>query len=148
MKAREIVEIPDIESLATVIQPRRNMVKIESDVVVTDENVDDIIAGALESGINYWCDDAKVVGDYLGEYASEQISRGGRLLLHDFEEEETYMLDKEKFFRGLKMYIENPHPYDIIEKIDGELMIDTCNADSTVCDMIIQYALFGNVVYG
>lgn len=122
--------------------------KVELEIVVTQEDIDDIIAGALEGGINYWCNEAKVVGDYLGEYASEQISRGGQLLLNDFEEEETYTLDKEKFLTGLKMYLENPHPYEILEEIDNKLGLDTCNADATVCDMIIQYALFGDVIYG
>lgn len=126
----------------------KEIVNIEQKVVVNDEDIDDIMAGALEGGINYWCDEAKVVGNYLGEYASEQISRGGQLKLHDFEEEEDYILDKEKFLKGLKMYLENPHPYNILEEIENGLMVDVCNADATVCDMIVQYALFDDVIYG
>ena len=124
------------------------VLKLELEVVVTQEDIDDIMAGALEGGINYWCGKAEVVGDYLGEYASEQISRGGQLLLHDIEEDERHTLDKEKFLMGLKMYFEKPHPYDILEEIDNKLRVDTCNADVTVCDMIIQYALFDDVIYG
>lgn len=124
------------------------ILKVEFEVLVTQEDIDDIMVGALEGGINGWCDEAKVVGNYLGEYASEQISRGGQLLLHDFDGEETYTLDREKFIKGLKMYLENPHPYDILEEIDNKLRIDCCNADATVCDMIIQYALFDDVIYG
>lgn len=124
------------------------IMKVELEVVVTQEDIDDIMAGALEGGINYWCSKAEVVGDYLGEYASEQISRGGQLLLHDMEEDKTYTLDKNKFLSGLMMYLEKPHPYDILEEIDNKLRIDTCNADATVCDMIIQYALFDDVIYG
>lgn len=126
----------------------KTAIKFELEVVVTQEDIDDIMVGALEGGINYWCDDAKAVGDYLGEYASQQISRGGRLLLHDFEGDETYTLDKEKFLNGLRMYFEKPHPYDILEEIDNKLRIDCCNADATVCDMIIQYALFDDIIYG
>lgn len=124
------------------------ILKVELEVVISQEDIDDIVAGALEGGINYWCDEAKAVGNYLGEYASEQISRGGQLLLHDFDGEETYTLDREKFIKGLKMYLEKPHPYDILEEIDNKLRIDCCNADATVCDMIIQYALFDDVIYG
>ena len=51
------------------------VLKLELEVVVTQEDIDDIMAGALEGGINYWCGEAEVVGNYLGEYASEQISR-------------------------------------------------------------------------
>lgn len=124
------------------------ILKMELSVIVTQEDIDDIMVGVLEGGINYWCDEAKVVGDYLGEYASQQISRGGQLLLHDFEEDETYMLNKEKFLKGLRMYFEKPHPYDVLKEIGNKLRIDCCNADARVCDMIIQYALFGNVIYG
>lgn len=124
------------------------VLKLELEVVVTQEDIDDIMAGALEGGINYWCGEAEVVGNYLGEYANEQISRGGQLILHDIEEDETYTLDREKFMKGLKMYFEKPHPYDILEEIDNKLRIDTCNADGTVCDMIIQYALFDDIIFG
>lgn len=124
------------------------VLKLELEVVVTQEDIDDIMAGALEGGINYWCGEAEVVGNYLGEYASEQISRGGQLILYDIEEDETYTLDREKFMKGLKMYFEKPHPYNILEEIDNKLRIDTCNADNTVCDMIIQYALFDDIVFG
>ena len=117
-------------------------------VMITQEDIDDIIVGALEGGINYWCDKVKVVDDYLGEYASEQISRGGQLLFHDSEEDKNYTLDKKRFLKGLRMYLEKPHPYDILEEIDNKLQTDTCNADATVCDMIIQYALFDDVIYG
>ena len=124
------------------------VLKLELEMVATQEDIDDIMAGALEGGINYWCGEDEVVGNYLGEYASEQISRGGQLILHDIEENETYTLDREKFMKGLKMYLEKPHPYDILEEIYNKLRIDTCNADDTVCDMIIQYALFDDIVFG
>lgn len=124
------------------------ILKVELEVVISQEDIDDIMVGALEGGINSWCDETTVVGNYLGEYASEQISRGGQLLLHDFDGEETYTLNREKFIKGLKMYLEKPHPYDILEEIDNKLRIDCCNADATVCDMIIQYALFDDVIYG
>lgn len=126
----------------------QEILKLELEVVVTQEDIDDIMCGALEGGINYWCDDARPVGDFLGDCDSEQIARGGQLILHDFEEEENYILDKEKFLKGLKMYFQKPHPYDILEERDNKLRIDTCNADATVCDMIIQYALFDDVIYG
>ncbi len=48
---------------------------------ITDEQLDDIMCTALEGGITYWCDEAKVVGDYLGEYAHEQIARGGQPIM-------------------------------------------------------------------
>lgn len=40
-------------------------VKVELEVNVTQEDIDDIVTTALEGGINYWCRKAEVVGDYL-----------------------------------------------------------------------------------
>ena len=126
----------------------KTVMKVELVVEVTDEDIDDIVCGALEGGCNYWCDRVDVEGEYLGEFASDQISRGGMLWLYDFEAEEKYMLDKEKFLKGVEMYIKNPTADNILEQIDGVMKLDTCNADAYVCDAIIQYALFGEVIYG
>lgn len=126
----------------------KTVFKVELEIVINDEDIDDIMCGALEGGITYWCEKAEVEGDYLGEYASEQISRGGRLKLHDFEEDEIHILTKEKFMDGLKLYLGDPACRDIIVRIDGKLHLDCGNADASVCDCIIQYALFGDVVYG
>ena len=60
-------------------------VSISLDVDLSQQDIDDIMVVALEGGINYWCREAEVVGEYLGEYASDQISRGGSLILHDAE---------------------------------------------------------------
>lgn len=118
-------------------------------ISIRDEDIDDIMAGALEGGINDWCDRAKVVGEYLGEYASEQISRGGQLKLHDMEEGKNYLLTREAFIDGVIKYLENPHSYDILDGGDRAfIQIDTCQCDAVVCDMIIQYAIFGEVIYG
>lgn len=127
-------------------------------VEVTDEDIDDIVCTALEGGITYWADEAKVMGEYLGEYGHEQIARGGQLKIHtmepfDDEETEDYLLDKEKLLAGLKMYLENPEkPYDItcVNHLRGktEVILDTCQVDGVVADMIVQYALFGEQIYG
>lgn len=59
------------------------LLEITTNVLVTHEDIDDIMVSALEGGINHWCAEAKVQGEYLGEFASDQISRGGTLLLYD-----------------------------------------------------------------
>ena len=115
--------------------------------------IDDIMCGALEGGINYWCDEAKVMGGYLGEYGSEQIARGGKLRLHlpepfDKDDTEYYELDLEKFKKGVELWAITPVGCNCLEQIDGKIRFDTCNADAIVCDAIIQYALFGDVIFG
>lgn len=126
--------------------------KVAFEVVVTDENIDDIMVSALEGGINYWCSKAEVEGEYLGEYASDQISRGGELILYDREYTKIYTLSKDKFIEGLKKYIAAGNTECVVREVDngiytGNLNIDTCRIDSSAADCIIQYAIFCDVFY-
>ena len=121
--------------------------KVEFTVELTDSDIDEIMCTALEGGITSWCDEAKVVGNYLGAYASDQISRGGYLLLNDYESEEQHLLTKEKFIEGFKKYLKAPHGSDILESVDKKLRVDTCYVDADIADMIIQYAIFEELVY-
>lgn len=123
-----------------------NNLKVQLEIVVTDQDIDDIVACAFEGGINYWCDEAKVIGDYLGEYASDQISRGGRIMLYDYEAEAEHLLTKEKFLNGFKKYAKEN--MDIFEHRNGKLVTDACLIDAVIADMIIQYAIYGEVIYG
>ena len=121
-------------------------VRAEIVVHLTQQDIDDIMVGALEGGINYWCDEAMVqVGRYLGEYASEQISRGGMLLLHDTEEDAYRELSLEKFLKGFQLWLENGG--DQYGAVQGH-EVDCCNIDAGCADAIIQSALFGEVMYG
>ncbi len=122
--------------------------KVEMEIAVSQEDIDDIMVGALEGGIAYWCDKAEVEGKYLGEYGHEQIARGGQLKLHDREEDKVYTLDLERLLNGIKLYAQNPVGCNCLDMVDGQLEIDCCYVDAVACDAIIQYALFGEVVYG
>ncbi len=114
-------------------------------ITITQEDIDDIMCSALEGGITYWCCKAEVVeDDYYGEYASEQISRDGSLRLYDCEEDETYILTLYKLLKGIGLAIEDGFGYDWF---DGDCL-DCCQIDGDAADVIIQYALFGEVVYG
>lgn len=121
-------------------------VKVEIRVELTQQDIDDIMVAALEGGINYWCDEAAVEGgEYLGKYASDQISRGGTLLLHDTDEDAYRKLDLEKFLKGFKLWLENGG--DQYGAVQGH-EVDCCNIDAGCADEIVQYALFWEVVYG
>lgn len=111
---------------------------------VLDEDIDDIMCAALEGGINYWCNRVEVVGEkYFGKYASEQISRGGELLLYDCESDAVYTLTLDKFLHGLAAYVSGC--YDIA--VDSG-RIDSGQIDAEGADRIIQYAIFDGVIYG
>lgn len=127
------------------------MLTVKKEIKVTQEDIDDIMVSALEGGICYWCCRAEVVGDYLGEYASEQISRGGELKLHVFEpfdedDTEEYTLTREKLLHGIKKAYEEGY-YADYEWCDGKTL-DCCQVDAEVADVIVQLALFDEWVYG
>ena len=120
--------------------------EIKTKLTVTAEDIDDIIATAFEGGINYWCNKAEVVGDYLGEFASDQISRGGSIRLYDAENDDVYELTLEKVLKGIQKACAERWGCDN-EWYNGET-IDTYYVDGMVADTIIQLALFDDVIFG
>lgn len=120
--------------------------EIKTMLTVTAEDIDDIITTAFEGGINYWCNRAEVVGDYLGEFASDQISRGGAVRLYDAENDDVYELTLEKVLKGIQKACEE-HWFQDYEWCDGKT-IDTCQVDGAVADAIVQLALFDDVIFG
>lgn len=118
-------------------------VRPQIEVNLTQQDIDDIMVTALEGGINYWCRKAKVVGEYLGEYASEQISRGGSLTLYDAESGDKWELTLEKFLNGVKLYFEQGCHVQVEDN-----SIDAGDIDANDADCIVQFALFEKVVFG
>lgn len=122
-------------------------ITIQKTFLVTEEDIDTIMSCALDGGITYWCDKAEVVEcDYLGEYASEQIARGGSLNLHDSVEDKWYTIGVETVLRGIEKAAHDCyfHEYNWVD-FDG---INNCQIDADVADVIIQLAIFGDVIYG
>lgn len=131
-------------------------IKINLPVLITAEDIDDIMVGAMEGGITYWCSRVDVEGEYLGEYASEQISRGG--ILHFYPDEpisdddpEYFTLDYQKIIDGIAMWLDSlePEAYGrVIEVNDNNSFhLSMGNIDALDCDSIIQYALFGEEAF-
>lgn len=119
-----------------------NKIKVTLTFNISNQLIDDILCTAFEGGINYWCNKVEVSGKYLGQYASDQISRDGKLFLFDAEEEKEYMLNKNKFIKGLRLAIKNGY----VSLNDGT--IDEANIDANIADIIVQYALFNEIIYG
>ena len=119
-------------------------VHAELDVQISNEDIDCIMALALSDGITDWCSQAKVVGGVrLGEYNSDQISRGGALQLYDAEGfERPWVLDRDKFIAGFAKFLGRGGA----PCVEGD-RIDVCMLDSDSADVIIQYALFGELVF-
>lgn len=116
-------------------------------LLITDEDIDDILVSAFEGGINYWCNNVKIVGEPFGDCASEHVSKGGTVLIHDFEEDKDYELTKAAVIKGISQYLMRPTSGDVLEVIDHELRIDTCYIDADIADAMLQIALFDDIIY-
>ena len=121
-------------------------IEVNKKYTVTPQDIDDIMVTVLEGGINYWCRKAEVVGEYLGEYASDQISRGGSLILYDAESSDNWELNLEKLLDGIQKAIEENWFSDYDWYVGGGL--DCCQIDGDVADVIVQLALFDELVFG
>ena len=109
-------------------------------VNLTVEDIDDIMSGALDY-ISYWCRRAKVVGEYLGEYASEQIARGGTLILYDAESSDKWELTRDKFLKGFQLWLENGMDIKSLSAMLGHISSETTiDIYSHVTDTMRQQA--------
>lgn len=130
-----------------------NIFKLTRMVRINDKDVEDILCAAFEGGINYWCDDVTPIGDWLGEYASEHIANGGTAILHDAEEPgKKYRIDAGDIIRGVKLAIEGGF-LDCGTVLDSDSWDVTCGLetseiDAAAADVIVQLAVFGELIYG
>lgn len=124
---------------------KKHSITIETEIVLTGEDIDDLVACALEGGIWYWCNLVTVHNvpkefEEKYEYASDVISFGGELELTEDEDGAKHILTLEKFMKGVKMTC-------IDRRItSGEILMDIHDAE--VVDCIIQFALFDEIIYG
>ena len=110
-------------------------------VEVTDEHLENILVGCFEGGSNYWIEKIKVKGDdYKGEeFASGVIGKGGEIYIYADGDQSVYLLTKNSLINGLQQFINESKRF-------GHLWPD--EGDAGTDDMILQYALFEEVVYG
>lgn len=121
-------------------------ITLQREITMSQDDIDDIVCTALEGGITWWCCKAEVVeNEYYGEYASDQISRGGSLRLYDIETEESYLLTLEKLLEGIKTAYAQGYLEHLFDD-DGNL--DFFQIDGAAADVIVQCALFGEVQFG
>jgi hypothetical protein len=130
--------------------------EIKKTLSITDSDIDGLMVTALEGGINYWCGSATIVRDKEGLiagingaegviYASDVISKGGSLIMTDVEAEEgddtdPWELTQEKFLKGLAKAMDWAEVGTVDAFIDGH--------DAEWADVLIQYALFDEIVFG
>ena len=109
---------------------------------ITASDVESIMVGAIEGGINYWgyvlpeSKKDKPADEPTSTWVTQLLLSGVNVYFGDVEDDdERFTLDKDKLFKGIQMHFDK-----------GLADIDSYDADDYDC--IIQRALFGQVVYG
>lgn len=122
-------------------------IRVDSRIVkLSNQDIDDILSASFDGGITSdWCRKVEVVGDYLGEYASEQISRGGKLKFFIYDEKGKPILTLDKLLNGVKLALSQGYGADWFD-VDGNFDTSFC-FDAIQGDIVVQFALFGEVVY-
>lgn len=121
---------------------------VSSTFSYNEEDLLDIISTGI-CDIGYWCGihdsneyyearDEVPKGSTFEDILLHMLKKGDSILMYDIEDElETWDLTLNKLLNGIKLTIQNKY-------WDGDL--DTI--DGMIGDIIFQYALFEDIVYG
>lgn len=134
------------DALTDVMSCREESEEIRSVYIRVDipnDFIEDIVVTALEGGINYWMDGVCLpqdTGCHKGEPLSIRVSKhllGGKKVTIFIGDEQPKDMGINDLIKGIKMFF-----------IKSGVELDAGNIDANDADVIFQYALFGEVVYG
>lgn len=101
--------------------------------------INDIIDIGLSCGsIDYWCDQSELPS---GDSIVDALLNGEKIKIRNDSEDEEYYLDIENLIEGIKLAVERGY----LPLYGGEIDDDI---DAEQADVIVQFALFGEIVYG
>jgi hypothetical protein len=102
---------------------------------MTNKFIENLLTAAFEGGSNYWIEGVEVIHDRAGtQYMSQVISNGGTLRIID-DELNAHTLTRPAIVKGINY------------ALSGQQIKDE-DYDAGDADTALQYALFGEVVYG
>lgn len=135
-------------------------------VKITEEELSDLIGDALD-GSDYWIGRIRAVEKDKEETKkyktwSECIVHNLRIMILDIETDEAYELSRTAFLEGIGKYIlafgkdlctaeeesicmRKDKPEEIMKT---DHVLDTGNIDANIADSMLQFGLFGELVYG
>ena len=125
---------------------------IKVPVDIDDTFIDDIVTTMFEGGSNYWVDHIKInqpkpQGLPTATWAATVLNTGEMVVIFPKEDDMGYRLTREKVIEGLQEWVDHTMNVPMITE-DGKTTIDAGNIDADDADSILQYALFGKLVYG
>jgi len=109
------------------------------DYPITNEAINDILTTAIESGIGYWCESMGSDGPDLGVGPGLHLGEGGQLKFTCVEGDGDVLMNLDTFLEAYSTHCEE-------KGWDPEEMHE--QGDCEDADVIVQYALFGELVYG
>lgn len=134
-----------------------NAVKINTELDVDWQTISYMLVNAFEGGVGYWCQitgyerpknfDNSLPENAQFKHMSYAVNEGGAMLVRELDEDENFTdkspkhrLDMEAMARGVQVMADKyPHHFrNMVEEED----------DATTGDVLIQCALFGELVYG
>lgn len=125
---------------------------IVTTIELTDDDIEDIMVTALEGGIGYWsCFDnttkdfdeqAKLCDEHepVSIIATKMLLNGKSLIFEDVESPDRWKLTLDKLKKGIVQYCK--------ERGNIRTALDEGMYDADESDCTIQYALFGEIVFG
>ena len=122
-------------------------------VKLTEQDIEDIMVTALEGGIGYWAilDNSRPEFENwpeemsCAEIATRILISGGKISLIEEENEEVHDLSLNDILTGIQTFVnEGCDRYGAFNPQE----IDLGNFDAECADLVIQFAIFGEQVYG
>ena len=119
-------------------------------IEISDELIEHLLCGAFEGGITYWannvsCEDRedmlKVKG-WKHEYLTKTKKKDAVMYIHGIDGDKAKITKKSIIDALQKM----DDPKNSYTKALGRILNETYDADD--CDIVVQMACFGEVVYG
>ena len=126
----------------------------EYELIIKQTLIIYILSKAINDGISHWCYKVEPAdGDLRGKTLSEQLTLDGSLKMYvvsEIEDEpEYYILTLTGLLRGIQHAINKGYTrnkYGDLCFLDNKIFAD--NICSSTADLIVQYALFDNTIYG
>jgi len=118
------------------------MLKFNKTHEISEQDLDYLMVAALEGGINGWCGKVEITKNPAGkEYASEVVAYGGQLAMWDIEDEnEVWWLTQKKLLNAVPKVMEWGGYGSVKQMMDEH--------DAETADVLVQYALFDEIVFG
>ncbi len=123
--------------------------KITKSFDISEEEMGNLLITAFEGGINDWCGKVEITAypektkpddNFDNLLASEVVPKGGTIALRDIEDpDEVNWLTRDKMLTGISMAMDWGDFASVEDLMD--------NHDAETADVIVQFAVFGEVVF-